>query len=502
MIFRMCLVMALITGAPLSTHASDLIVLNYHDVAANPGNDRFAISRSTFVAHMDYLQQNGYRPLSLSELEHALDKHLPLPEKSIVLTFDDGLKSYREFVAPLLEIYRFPSVVSLVTAWLDGVDVPPEYSGKIMTWNDVRKITAMNGISVVSHTHDMHRGILANSHGNQRGAATTRQYFPATQSFETEIQFRDRVRRDLALSLLRMQQELVQAPHAVAWPYGDYDEVVMEEARALGMRLQFVLSDSDNSDLVKGVIGRTLVVDRPDIDNFSKLLTRSTLPVPRRFAEINLDAYEGKTEAEQEVILSESLNRLAALQLNAVVISPVSSDGQRAFFMTAAFPIATDILDRVVHQIRTRLNIRYIVLRLPANLHAKDEQVFYKDLARLTRFNALLFASDINAARLITVRNAVARYRPHINYGVVGDLRRGSEFDFILVSAKGFPETITVNPAQLWVAVDTVGDEAALREVIARLGAQGISNYGVPANWVPNNGKPGEILDHATRSGS
>ena len=64
MSFRMYLVVALIIGAPTPGFAADLIVLNYHDVVADPGEDRFAVSRALFVEHMDYLQQNGYRPIS------------------------------------------------------------------------------------------------------------------------------------------------------------------------------------------------------------------------------------------------------------------------------------------------------------------------------------------------------------------------------------------------------------------------------------------------------
>jgi len=497
----MCLVVALILGAPAAC-AGELIVLNYHDVVADPGTDRFAVSRTMFVAHMDYLQQNGYRPIALATLEQAITKHAALPDKAVVLTFDDGLNSYREFVVPLLETYQFPSIVSLVTAWLDGVDVPPEYHGKVMSWSDARQIVAARGVSVVSHTHDLHQGIAANSRGNQRGAAITRQYFPVTQSFEDEAQFRERVRRDLALSSSRMQQELRQAPHAVAWPYGEYDEVVLAEARALGMTLHFVLSDSDNSDLAKGVIGRTLIVDRPDVEKFAKLLTRSTAPVPRHFAELSLDAYVGKTEAEQEIMLSDTLERLAALHANAVVVTPVSADGRRAFFNTRACAVATDVLDRVVHQIRTRLNIRQVVLRLPANLQVKDERIFFTDLARLTRFDALLFASDVSADRLKNVRDVVGRYRHHVNYGVFGDLPRSAEFDFFMVSSTAFRGVANLESARLWVIVNGARDEQALRAAIAQLGAQGVLNYGVPLESVLGNGKPREGMDRVTRSGS
>ncbi len=496
---RIYLVVVLMIGAPVS--AGNVVVLNYHDVVAEPGNDRFAVSRSLFVAHMDYLQQNGYRPIALTALELALATQASLPEKTVLLTFDDGLKSYHDFVVPLLEIYQFPSVISLVTAWLDRVNVPPEYRGKIMSWEEARQIAASRWVGVVSHTHDLHQGILANSRGNERGAAVTRQYFPATKNFEDEVQFRDRVRRDLALSSSRMQQELKRAPRAVAWPYGEYNEVVLAEARALGMNLHLVLGDPEDSGLDKDIIVRTLVVDRPDVASFAKLLANSTVHVPQHFAELSLDAYVGKTEAEQEVLLSNSLDRLAELQVNAVIITPVSADGRRAFFTTSACATAADVLDRVVHQIRNRLNVRRVVLRLPANLQVKDPQVFFTDMARLTWFNALLFASETRADYLKMVREVVARHRPHIKYGVFGDLSRSAEFDFLLVSSTGFRGAAHFDPTRVWVAISGVRDERALREVVAQLGAQGVLNYGVPMELVLGDGKPREVTDRTTRSG-
>lgn len=502
MMLRTCLVAAFLIGAHFNACASDLIVLNYHDVVANPGNDRFAVSRATFVAHMDYLQQNGYQPLALAALEQAIEKHTALPDKAVVLTFDDGLKSYREFVSPLLEIYQFPSVVSLVTAWLDGIDVPPEYRGKIMSWNDARQLSASRWVSVVSHTHNLHQGILANSRGNQRGAGITRQYFPVKQGFEDEVQFRERIRRDLALSALRMQQELSRAPHAVAWPYGEYDEVVLAEARALGMTVHFVLSDSDNSDIAKGVVGRTLVVDRPDVDNFAKLLSRSTTPVPRHFAELSLDAYVGKTEAEQETLLSDTLERLAALHVNSVIISPVSADGRHAFFTTAACATATDILDRVVHQIRTRLNIRYVVLRIPARMQFGDERTFFTDLSRLIRFNALLFAAEQDAKKTKMVREVVARYRPHVNYGLFGDGPRSADFDFFLISLAAIRDVVSLDPARVWVTISDARDEHAFQGVVAQLAAQRLLNYEIPLQVLVDNGKPLDGIKSDTRSGS
>lgn len=483
-ILGVSMLVLLITGARVTAYAGELIVLTYHDVVADSGSDRFATTRGEFVSHMDYLQQNGYQPISLAHLEQTILNNAPLPDKAVMLTFDDGLKSYREFIVPLLKIYEFPSVVSLVTAWLDGVDVPSEYQGKIMSWNDVRNVAASPLVSVASHTHNMHQGILANLRGNERSAASTRQYFPATHSYESETQFRERVRRDLSISLARIQKELAITTRAITWPYGEYDEVVLREASTLGITTHFVLGDAANVDLASGVVRRELMVDHPDVASFAKIFARKSVVVPRRFAEINLDTYVGKTEVEQEILLSELLDKLSVLQLSAVIVTPVTADGRRAFFSTTACELATDVFDRVVHQIWTRLNIRNIVVQIPSKLRVKDERLFFTDLARLSRFDGLLFPSDTAVDRLRIARDVVPRFRTHIKFALFGDLRLSHEYDFMLTTYTELlgkaNSIVSADAARLWVSMSGVRDEQSLRDAIVHLGKQGIVNYGVP----------------------
>lgn len=485
MVVQRILLVATLLSVSLAAHASELMVLNYHDVVADPGSDRFAVSRATFVAHMDFLQQNGYHPVSLTDLEHSIKTQERLPDKAVLLTFDDGLKSYREFVAPLLEIYEFPSVVSLVTAWLDGIDVPGEYRGKIMSWNDVRHIAKSARVSVISHTHNMHQGIPANVRGNLRGAATTRRYFPVAQRHESETEISARVRADLELSVGRMQQELGFAPEAIAWPYGEYDAVVAQEARTLGMGLQFVLGPVRPNEFHNGMVSRSLIVDRPNIVEFTALL-KNVQVIPRRvFVEFNLEPFIGRTEFEQEALLSRVLDRLQAYQANAVIITPVTTDGRRAFFQTDACDLATDVLDRVVHQIHNRLNIRKVVLRIPATLDVSNPLGLFTDLSRLIRFDSLLFEGATRDEYQLIARDIVPKFRAQATFGVEGDvLRAAHDFEFALVAATSVGKT-EIDAAKLWVQLGPteIADQAV--DPSGRLPKSGIVNYGYLLDLAP-----------------
>ena len=98
-------------------------VLSYHDVRdtvkGNLDPDRAAISTRHLVEHFEWLNAHDYRVLSLADVLAARRSNTPLPEKSVLLTFDDGLASVATRVLPLLRAYRYPAVVAVVGRWLE-----------------------------------------------------------------------------------------------------------------------------------------------------------------------------------------------------------------------------------------------------------------------------------------------------------------------------------------------------------------------------------------------
>ncbi len=480
--------------------AGSLVILNYHDVTPDPSGDRFAVSRSMFVAHMDYLKQNGYVPISLGYVEQVVSKKAPLPEKAVLLTFDDGLKSYSDFVAPLLAIYEFPSVISLVTSWMDGVDVPPEYAGKLMTWNDARNLARNRYVTIANHTHDMHRGILSNPQNNLRGAATTRQYFPATNSYEDESHFRERIRNDLSVAMSRFKAELNLEPHAIAWPYGEYDHVIYEEAVALGMPVQFALADGSPARAEDGVLGRMLIVDQPAIPDFAHLLVTQAA-IPRRFVEIRLDAFAGETPEQQEQRLSDLLDRMQVLQVNAVVVSPTTADGKKAFFHTPAAAIATDVLDRVIHQIRNRLNVRFFVLRINPGLETSAPSVFFSDLARLARFEGVAFETGVSRDLQLQARRVVPKFRTRVNFGVFGDSPSGGDYDFHILSESQWRASPSFDAARDWVLFSSPDRVSGAARAVKSSDSREYVNYGFPFDSISKSSEPRDGIDRVVRKG-
>ena len=79
-----------------------------------------------------------------------------LPSKAILLTFDDAYVTYYDFVFPLLKEYRIPSVLAVVSGWLDKK--PFIVRQKLMTWAQVNEVAHSGLVEIASHTHNLHPG--------------------------------------------------------------------------------------------------------------------------------------------------------------------------------------------------------------------------------------------------------------------------------------------------------------------------------------------------------
>ena len=85
---------------------SNFKVLSFHDIvqektAASEPDD---VTADNLVNYFSWLKANGYHVISLQDVINAKKNGKKLPENSIVLTFDDGYKSFYTYVMPLLKV--------------------------------------------------------------------------------------------------------------------------------------------------------------------------------------------------------------------------------------------------------------------------------------------------------------------------------------------------------------------------------------------------------------
>ena len=99
-----------------------------------------------FEAQLAYLQEQGYTTISLKELTYHLAGYRELPEKPIILSFDDGYADNYSNAFPLLKKYGFEATFSLVTQPIDFGD--PTY----ISWDNVIEMHAA-GMEFGAHSY-------------------------------------------------------------------------------------------------------------------------------------------------------------------------------------------------------------------------------------------------------------------------------------------------------------------------------------------------------------
>jgi peptidoglycan/xylan/chitin deacetylase (PgdA/CDA1 family) len=93
-----------------------------------------SVSPDNFEAQLAWLKDEGYQSITLTDLVYHLRLGWPLPDKPVILTFDDGYRDNYTNAFPLLKKYGFVSTFFLVTAPIDNGD--PAY----LSWNMVRRM--------------------------------------------------------------------------------------------------------------------------------------------------------------------------------------------------------------------------------------------------------------------------------------------------------------------------------------------------------------------------
>lgn len=476
------IMLAILVNSP--ANAQQLYAFAYHDVVTIENDDRFAITKNELRSHLEFFRRHHFQPISLSYLKKVSLGQLRLPDRAVLLTFDDGLISYRDTVVPMLEEYGYPSVLSVETGWLDEKRVPTEYGGKMLDWASVKKLSRSTLVEIVSHSHDLHHGIPSNPHGNVAFAGITRQYQQATNSYESEKQFRRRIRSDLKRSILRFRKELGAAPAAITWPYGAYDQVTAGIASSLGFGLHLTLDEGaiflDELPRIK----RFLVTNITDVSAL-KVITLGAVrkPEPVRFIDFDLDAMVGVLAIHRELRLSRLLDGLKELRVNAVIIDGLTRDQQSTVFRGDVMPSAADVLNRVMHQIDTRLGINNRYVRFPANLELRNRKLFFKDLARLNEITGVIFEGPGTPHKLGKIKQIVRTYRPDARFGYYGSPVSPGNYDFVIKKVRRHDiAAMPVRPINtrryVSLIMPDVDDASLLARAMYELREKGVVNYG------------------------
>ena len=137
----------------------DVPILMYHNIfrSGNTHGD-YIISEAAFEQDLKFLSENGYTTIFMQDLINYTEGKGDLPEKPVVLTFDDGYFNNYAYAFPLLQKYKSKAVISIIGYYTDlytkSPDENPSYSH--VTWNDVNNMMKSGFVEFQNHSYNLH----------------------------------------------------------------------------------------------------------------------------------------------------------------------------------------------------------------------------------------------------------------------------------------------------------------------------------------------------------
>ena len=131
-------------------------ILMYHHIEDDVRNDMI-VTEETFAMHMRVLYEHGFNAIPLSRLVDFVDRGVPLPERPVVITFDDGYLSVYRYAFPVLARYGHHAT-SFVIGEAVGTDTYKDTGEPTIPKFCFEQAHNMAGVvSIQSHSYDMHQ---------------------------------------------------------------------------------------------------------------------------------------------------------------------------------------------------------------------------------------------------------------------------------------------------------------------------------------------------------
>ncbi|MGB0639983.1 MAG: polysaccharide deacetylase family protein [Myxococcota bacterium] len=184
--------------------------------------------------HFRQMNASGYSSISLGQLDRWIEGvGEDMPDKPIVLTFDDGKKQHYQKLPEWMEKYDLQAVLFLIVTHLDH---PFE---RFLTWDDARELVSTGRFDLQCHSYDAHRKIDT-SDGVEMGVYVEK---GADSTVEEHGLWR---RRDLASCRNRLYAETGKNSRYIAWPFGQYDNSLIGAAALAGFEGMLTVAEGIN----------------------------------------------------------------------------------------------------------------------------------------------------------------------------------------------------------------------------------------------------------------
>ncbi len=215
-------------------------ILSYHDFAEKCGAP-LCTPKQIFQEQMKYLSDNGYRVITMKELLGFLEYQHGIPKRSVIITIEDGYRSFYKIAYPILKSYGYPATVFIYSGLMNK-----NQNG--ITWAQLKKIKA-DGFEVGSN-------------------CISRTDLTKKKEKEKESEYLKRIKNEIVLSKKTIDKKLRQKTLYLAFPYGGYNQRILQLSEEAGYKVGLSTRKGSNPFFADPLsLNRTRVISR-DMKHF------------------------------------------------------------------------------------------------------------------------------------------------------------------------------------------------------------------------------------------
>jgi peptidoglycan/xylan/chitin deacetylase (PgdA/CDA1 family) len=249
-------IVPLVPRSPLGVTADGVqtvTVLCYHRLATTAS--KMAVLPEQFEAQLDWLASQRYRVIRLPELAEFLAGRKQLPQRSVVITFDDGYESVFRYALPLLRKHGFPATLFMYTDFIGARDA--------LGWPQLEALARSGLVDIQAHSKT-HRNLALPRAG------------------ETEADYLKSVDLELRQARTVLERQLGAAGVQVryfAYPYGAANDAVVKAIERGQYLLGLTVSPGGNGFYAHPLLlRRTMIFGDYGLDDFKARLQTQRSP--------------------------------------------------------------------------------------------------------------------------------------------------------------------------------------------------------------------------------
>ncbi|MCH5297490.1 MAG: polysaccharide deacetylase family protein [Ruminococcus sp.] len=212
-----------------------LPIIMYHSLLKDTSlHNNYTVSPTLLEDDLKYLTQNNYTTITVTDLLDYVYNDNPLPEKCIMLTFDDGYYNNYHYAFPLLKKYECKAVISPIAVMTEFYTQNKEVSlnyGHI-TVDNIKEMVESGFVEIQNHSYDMHK--LKPRIGIDKKSGET------FESYESTI------KNDIMTAQNYLKDNAGVSPQCFVYPFGAKCEDTEKIVKELGFKCTLTCTEELN----------------------------------------------------------------------------------------------------------------------------------------------------------------------------------------------------------------------------------------------------------------